>query len=148
MLEIKIAMVSRAENLLGLKIYPLTEVGNGNMEALQQWKTISRDWVFLFFSLFLLCCWMWCKSVHSLHKPIWTSLFQWLYILGNYTGNELLVRVFHSFRTFSNPACLLENRVTVGNSISGYVRGVCNITPWPKSIRANFFKYTSRDLQG
>jgi len=42
-LEIKIAMVSRAENFLGLRIYPLTKVGNGNMEALQQWKTVGRD---------------------------------------------------------------------------------------------------------
>ena len=76
--------------------------------------------------------------MHSLHKPIWTSLFQWLYTVGKHTGNELLVRVSYSFSSFSHPACLSENGVTGGNLISGYVRGICNITPWLKLLRVNF----------
>lgn len=76
--------------------------------------------------------------MHSLHKPVWTSLFQWQCTLGKYTGNELLVSMFYSFSSFSNPACLLENGVTVGNTISGYVREICSITPWLKLITVNF----------
>ena len=69
--------------------------------------------------------------MHSLHKPLHKPL-------GKYTGNELLVSMFYSFNSFSNPTCLLENGVTVGNSISGYVREICSITPWLKLITVNF----------